>query len=478
MAITKQVQALATLGISASYQELPFGIIDANPDQPRQDFNDADILELSVSIEENTLLQAVTILGHPTIPGRYMIVAGERRFRAMQVAGKSKTVFKVLEGPGVAKRSYVLSAIENIHRVQLNPIEEAHCYQRLHDEEHLSWEEIHGLLGRDVSYMLNKIKLLNFPPAIIEKIRRGDLPQATALNLSQWQNEEGDYMRMAHDIIAGRNPAEIHFRKETIRGQRQVQARLPKTPDEFAVRIVKLSGHVQSMPAVLEAFLSLSSIGQTQVFDAIHPSVLGKLRVRFVALHRAIQAVSERMNTYDAIRMGREKPEEGSLKPGPATPALTPPAPATVVNIKRQVPRELAEARVPIPAVETVKAVPRRQPASPESPHNEQSLEISRLVLVALFYSGGQRRVNLSRAHLANAVSKDTSEDPEVLLRNALRHAREHWRMAPQGAEAKQKLIRLMHRIRHGFGEATKLEDALRMAKSEDESEDPVSLGF
>ena len=420
----REDKPILALGIQASYREIELRLIDRNPNQPRQDFDDdGNIADLSKSIKANTLLQAITVRAHPKITGRYMIVAGERRFRALVKAGVTKAVFKLIEGEGV-ERSYILSAIENLQRVNLNPIEEATTYQRLHDEEHMSWEEIHNLLGRDVSVILTKIKLLTLPPKIQQMVRKGELPQVTALNLSQWRNEEGEYLRLAHDLIAGRDPAVIHFHKETAQGQRLVQAKLPRTPDEFARRIVKLSGHVQSMPAVLEAFLRLTPKEQTETFNAIHPAVLGKLRVRFVALYRAIQAVSERMNAFDA-----EKNQRVALEPEPLPPEPSP-----------------------------------------------DPYELAHRVLSALLYAGGNGHpsVNLSKADLQEELR--IFDDVSNLVREAVKQGRENWRIAPYGSDAQQKLIRLMHRIRRDYGGGAKLDDCLRSAMQDDRSEDPVRL--
>lgn len=499
----KQVRAAEiALGIQSSYPEILFSLVDCNPDQPRQDFDDdGDIVDLARNIKANSLLQAVTVQHHPTISGRYMIVAGERRFRAMKHAGMTKAVFKLIEGPGV-KRSYILSAIENLHRVNLNPIEEALAYQRLHDEEHLSWEEIHDLTGRDVSVILNKIKLLTFPAEIQQRVRRGELPQVTALNLSQWRNEEGDYLRMAHDLIAGRDSAEVHFRKETVHGQRLVQAKLPKTPEEFAKRIVKLSGHVQSMPVVLEAFLQLTFDEQSEVFDAIHYSVRGKLRVRFIALYRAIQAVSERMNAFDAVQQTEhESPavEVPDLPPvpivastsHPLTPTLAPKpvaaSPAPISPARQAIPRfspppairPAASARPSPVLVPAQPMAPKPQVATPTtSVRGVQSWDLSTRVLAALFYSGGRRKVNLSRSELVKTLGDflPKGADIDIVVNNTLIHMRAKWRAPQKGNMEERYFTSQVALFRKEYGSLDDIEDAFDKASEEDRSGDPIDL--
>jgi ParB/RepB/Spo0J family partition protein len=483
------------MDISSSYRELSLDIVDPNPNQPRQSFDEAKIQKLAVSIKKNTQLQAITVRPHPSNPGRYMIVAGERRFRALRENGIKRATFKVYEGKDVAK-SYILSAIENIQREALNPIEEALCYQRLHDEEYLTWEEVATELGiKDVGKILAKIKLLTLPPEIQQRVRDGTLPQVTALNLSHHQNDEGAYMRMAHDLIAGRDSAEVHFSRETIRGQQQVQARMPKTPEEFAVRIVKLSGLVQSMPAVLEAFMRLPSNEQVRAFEVIHSSVRGKLRVRFVALYRAIQAVSERMNAFDAHHAGRGPALEESVPELVHETAVQSPASAPNIAAPADVLKSVAATRQPAskptaqvrsteplaPPPATPKSQPLirahgngyTSPASAGTP-GKQNIEISHRVLLQLFYSGGFRRVDLSRAKLRNNMGSDG--EPQDLVRNALNAAKGKWRVAPQGSEQEQKFILLVSKLRFDFGDPDKFDDFLLQAKREDKSHDPVSL--
>lgn len=469
MATQTRVKTTMALGIRSSYPEIELSLVDCDAGQPRQDFNDDEIADLARSIEANTLLQVAVIRHHPELPGRYLLVAGERRFRAMKLNGTEKAVFKLIEGEGV-ERSYILSAIENVQRVNLNPIEEALMYQRLHDDEHLSWTEIGELLGRDVNVILIKIKLLTLPPEIQQKVREGNLPQVTALNLTQWRNDEGDYLRMAHDLVAGREPAAIHFRKDTVKGQRLVQARLPKTSDDFASRIVKLAGHVQSMPAVLEAFMKLPPGERKKVLEAIHPSVLGKLRVRFVALYRAVQAVSELMNEFDAVRTGRVKPvTEKSPEQVPVPPSSPAKKTASVVaSIVTKPAKEVFSSPSPAPA---------KLPINGEGSKYTQSLKVSREVFRTLFYSDSFTRdpsVNLSRAALRKIIRSDVL--PDTLARHAIQAARSKWRVPPTGTEEEQDMIRLVSRFRRDFGDHQRFDDALAAAMKRDTASDPVEL--
>ena len=471
------------LDIRESYQELPLALVDTDPNQPRQDFDEKDLTELAASIRDNTLIQVVTVKPHPAVAGRYMVVTGERRFRAMRKLGIARKTFKVVSGPGVNK-SYILSSIENLNRVDLNPIEEAICYQRLHDEEKLTWQEISDLTGRDVSVILNKIKLLTLPGEIQKLVRRRELPQVTALNLVQWRNRQGDYLRMAHDLIAGRDPAELHMRDDSVHGERLVRAKLPQTPEDYGRRIVNLSGRVQSMPAVLEAFLRLPPADQRAAFESLHPSTVGKLRGRFVALFRATQAFAEAMEAYRS--QPRDGPaEEKIVEPVPVTvpppPPIAdlppPPLPVPTSSARQLSRRERRTGCVaPRPVSAPVAANPGAAPSNGNGrKSNGQSFVVSYQVLSRLFYSGGFRHVDLSKRKLNFALGGDI--DPQTAASDALAAARDRWRVAPRGGDEEQRFIRLVARFRHDFGDATNMEDCLRIAAREDRSDDQVSLG-
>src|SRR3989344_1893789 len=480
------------LDIRESYQELPLALVDTDPNQPRRDSEAEEGLdELTASIQDNTLIQAVTVKPHPTVAGRYMVVTGERRFRAMRRLGIAKKTFKVISGPGVDK-SYIVSAIENLNRLDMNPIDEALCYQRLHDEEGLKWEEIRELTGRDVGAILNKIKLLTLPPEIQDLVRQHALPQVTALNLVQWRNQQGEYLRMAHDLMAGRDPAELHLKRDSAHGDRLVQAKLPRTPEDYGRRIVNLSGRVQSMPAVLEAFLRLPASEQRAALESLHPSTLGKLRTRFTALFRATQAFSEAMENHR--RQARDGPADEKTAdlrascdrpvspapvsdPPPIADLPPPPLPAPTSSARQPSRRERRTGWVaPHPVFAPVAANPGTAPSNGSGrKSNGQSFVVSYQVLNRLFYSGGFRHVDLSKRKLNFALGGDI--DPQTAASDALAAARDRWRVAPRGGDEEQRFIRLVARFRHDFGDATNMEDCLRIAAREDRSDDPVSLG-
>ena len=111
--------------LSMSKSDLPISDLCANPFQPRQFWNDEDLRDLSESIKQNGVIQPILV--RPTIGGGYEIIAGERRFRAAQMAGL--TIVPVLIRQATDEQMLELALVENIHRSDLNPIERARAYQ-------------------------------------------------------------------------------------------------------------------------------------------------------------------------------------------------------------------------------------------------------------------------------------------------------------------------------------------------------------
>ncbi len=142
--------------------QIPLSDIHANPAQPRRTFSPEELSELSESIKEHGVLQPILVSELPT--GGYEIIAGERRFRASQIAGRSTIPVIVKELADREKLEVAL--IENIQRQDLNPIEEAVSFQRLIDEFGLTQEAVAKQVGKSRSAIANTVRLLDLPDAI------------------------------------------------------------------------------------------------------------------------------------------------------------------------------------------------------------------------------------------------------------------------------------------------------------------------
>lgn len=155
--------------------ELPIEVIQTNDYQPRQEFNEEQLSELAHSIREYGVIQPLVV--SRTHDG-YQLIAGERRLRASKMAGLKK-VPVVLREAGDHERLAV-ALIENVQRVDLNPIELGIAYKRLHEEFNLSHEEIGKRVGKSRPVISNMIRLLNLPAVIQDALREGTIPFSSA----------------------------------------------------------------------------------------------------------------------------------------------------------------------------------------------------------------------------------------------------------------------------------------------------------
>ncbi len=151
---------------------LPIDKLKPNRHQPRHHFDKEKLNELAQSIKEHGLQQPLLVTPSP-IPGEYELIAGERRLRACKQLGL--TEIPVIVRNVTDKQRFHISIIENIQRHDLNPIEEAKAYKKLHDEFGHTQEDLAGILGKDRSVVANTIRLLQLPENVQEFITSGQL---------------------------------------------------------------------------------------------------------------------------------------------------------------------------------------------------------------------------------------------------------------------------------------------------------------
>ncbi|MCU1394242.1 MAG: parB [Ilumatobacteraceae bacterium] len=151
--------------------ELPINALSPNPNQPRVHFDEATLEELAASIREIGVLQPV--LARDLGNGSYQLVAGERRWRAARRAGLTTI-------PAVVRRTDDLSSVEqalveNLHRQDLTPLEEAAAYQQLIEDFGLTHEQVSGRVGKSRSAVTNTLRLMTLPPSIQHLLADGRL---------------------------------------------------------------------------------------------------------------------------------------------------------------------------------------------------------------------------------------------------------------------------------------------------------------
>ncbi|WP_037783352.1 ParB/RepB/Spo0J family partition protein [Streptomyces sp. HGB0020] len=183
--------------MGAHFAEIPLDSITPNPRQPREVFDEDALQELVTSIQEVGLLQAVVVrqLG----PARYELIMGERRWRACREAGL-EAIPAIVRATDDEK--LLLDALlENLHRAQLNPLEEAAAYDQLLKDFNCTHDQLADRIGRSRPQVSNTLRLLKLSPAVQRRVAAGVLSagHARAL-LSVDDSEEQD--RLAHRIVA------------------------------------------------------------------------------------------------------------------------------------------------------------------------------------------------------------------------------------------------------------------------------------
>jgi ParB family chromosome partitioning protein len=181
----------------AYFAELPVGAISPNPRQPRQVFDEEAMAELVHSVKEVGLLQPVVV--RAVGEDRYELIMGERRWRATQEAGLEAIPAIVREtGDDVLLRDALL---ENLHRSQLNPLEEAAAYQQLLDDFGCTHEELAGRIGRSRPQISNTLRLLRLSPPVQRRVAAGVLSAGHARALLAVDNPDIQD-RLAARVIA------------------------------------------------------------------------------------------------------------------------------------------------------------------------------------------------------------------------------------------------------------------------------------
>ncbi len=192
----------------ARFAEIPVDAIAANPRQPRQVFDDEALDELKSSIEEVGFLQPIVVR---ELPGhRYELVMGERRWRAAQALGRTTIPAIIRETRDDAMLRDAL--LENIHRANLNPLEEAAAYQQLLDEFGATHDELAKRIGRSRPQISNTIRLLNLPPQVQRRVAAGVLSAGHAralLSLESIEQQESLAQRVVAEGLSVRATEEF-----------------------------------------------------------------------------------------------------------------------------------------------------------------------------------------------------------------------------------------------------------------------------
>ena len=225
-----------------SIQEIPVGELDPNPDQPRRTFSAESISQLADSIREQGVLQPLLVA--PAGSGRYMIIAGERRYRAGREAGLETLPCIVKDIDVIRQREIAL--IENLQREDLNPIEAAKGIRALMDQCGYTQEKVSARLGKSRPAVANMLRLLQLPDEVTEMVKDGLLTAGHARVLAGVTGKE-EQLRLARRAVdEGLNVRQM---EQLVKAsgtkkpkKKPAQKRLPAELDELQEKLRRRTG--------------------------------------------------------------------------------------------------------------------------------------------------------------------------------------------------------------------------------------------
>ena len=226
-----------------SIQEIPVGELDPNPDQPRRTFSPESISQLADSIREQGVLQPLLVA--PAGGGRYMIIAGERRFRAGREAGL-ETLPCIVKDLDVTQQMEI-ALIENLQREDLNPMEAARGIDALRSQCGYTQEKIAARLGMSRPAVANLLRLLTLPDEIAEMVRDGRLSAGHARVLAGLDSRE-EQIRLGHQAAdQGMSVRQLEQLAAASKAKKQPNRKraapgLPPELNELQEKILKKTG--------------------------------------------------------------------------------------------------------------------------------------------------------------------------------------------------------------------------------------------
>jgi ParB family chromosome partitioning protein len=243
----------------AHYKEIAVSAVAPNPRQPRRAFDEDALDELAESIRQVGLLQPVVV--RAAGPGRYELIMGERRWRAAQRAGLTEigAIVKQTQDDDLLRDAL----IENLHRQQLDPLEEAAAYQQLLDDFGATHEELARKIGRSRPHISNTLRLLNLPPAVQKRVAAGVLSAGHARALLSVE----EIVAVGTDD-SPRRAARIAARPPSAPGLRQLADRLS---DLFETRVKVELG--QRKGKIVVEFATIDDL--ERIVKAMSPEVSG-----------------------------------------------------------------------------------------------------------------------------------------------------------------------------------------------------------
>jgi ParB/RepB/Spo0J family partition protein len=463
-------------------QTIPLALIDRNPGQPRRVFREDKLRELAISILDNGMAQLPTVRANPSEPGRYIINTGERRFRALQMAGITEHQFTVISGD--LGSAYDLSVVENRHREDLTVIEEAEAIRRYFAAGR-TMAEVVQVMGYSDFTIYKRLELLDLHPDVQAMIIEGKLPCVKALRLRKVPL--ADQIKKAHLLING---TPLDFDEDLLqrnRKARKVRARIDNPAGAMLSLVMQFAWRSKSVIAHLEELLAMSPEEFVALLKQINVTSRQTLETRFGELAAVSRRLAERLEEMRSGRPLRQAERRLARSVRTAGSADSTSIIGSADSASATEPAKPAPASA-TGAIKPELAMPVRDPIHfngappPEncgvSGEGRARAEECRSVLRYLFCNSPKHgSVNLSRERLRRVLALPTNRNPEDLALGVLRVAWANWGVDPKSIQPgpQRELLEMIANLRNTFGSS--FSEAINVAWRMDVSLDPIDLG-
>ncbi|MBU1379168.1 MAG: ParB/RepB/Spo0J family partition protein [Alphaproteobacteria bacterium] len=220
---------------ASGVRDIPIELIHRNPEQPRQNFDEADLAELEASIRDKGVLQPILVRPSPGKDGEYEIVAGERRWRAAQRAGL-RAIPALVRTLGDTE-AFEIAIIENIQRADLNAIEEARAYSALMGRLSITQDETAKRLGKSRSHVANTLRLMQLPPGVQDHLVARRLTAGHARALLTADNAEALADRVVAEGLSVRETEALTRDKADAPKKASGPRKAPKDADTASLEV-------------------------------------------------------------------------------------------------------------------------------------------------------------------------------------------------------------------------------------------------
>ena len=259
-------------------RKVPIEFIKANPRNPRRTFSDAELKELSESIKQHGVIQPIVVRPVKGAQDRYEIIAGERRWRASQMAGLHEVPIVPVDISDSDALEFAI--VENVQREDLNPLEEAAAYQQLLDDFGCTQEELAGRIKRSRPQISNTIRLLQLPGSVQRKVAAGVISAGHARALLMLATPEA-MEHLANRIVS--ENLSVRAVEELVAVGESGTRRAPRTtrPREVPAAVLEVQ---EALTDVLDTRVTVTTSGKRGriVIEFADPEDLDRLRTLLI----------------------------------------------------------------------------------------------------------------------------------------------------------------------------------------------------